>query len=42
MAVDEDRLLLATATAHPADVEQMRWPSTADFTYPLHAGLWHA
>ncbi|WP_330347827.1 DnaB-like helicase N-terminal domain-containing protein [Streptomyces sp. NBC_00582] len=39
-AVDEERLLLATATAHPADVEQMRWLSTNDFTHPLHAGLW--
>ncbi|GGZ79473.1 DnaB-like helicase N-terminal domain-containing protein [Streptomyces bluensis] len=39
-AVDEERLLLATATAHPADVEQMRWLSTDDFTHSLHAGLW--
>ncbi|PIM67302.1 replicative DNA helicase [Streptomyces sp. JV178] len=39
-AVDEERLLLATATAHPADVEQMRWLTADDFTHPLHAGLW--
>ncbi|MFF9778538.1 DnaB-like helicase N-terminal domain-containing protein [Streptomyces sp. NPDC013978] len=39
-AVDEERLLLAAATAHPDDVEQLRWLSTDDFTHPLHAGLW--
>ncbi|MER7404854.1 hypothetical protein ABT373_20775 [Streptomyces sp. NPDC000070] len=39
-AVDEERLLLATATAHPADVEQMRWLTAGDFTHPLHARLW--
>ncbi|MGC5041302.1 DnaB-like helicase N-terminal domain-containing protein [Streptomyces sp. DT190] len=39
-AVDEEWLLLATATAHPADVEQMRWLTAADFTHPLPAGLW--
>ncbi|MET9761744.1 DnaB-like helicase N-terminal domain-containing protein [Streptomyces sp. NPDC006372] len=39
-SVDEERLLLATATAHPADVEQMRWLTADDFTHPLHAGLW--
>ncbi|MFI2204600.1 DnaB-like helicase N-terminal domain-containing protein [Streptomyces sp. NPDC020192] len=39
-AADEERLLLATATAHPGDVEQMRWLSSTDFTLPLHAGLW--
>lgn len=39
-AVDEERLLLATATAHPSDVEQMRWLTPGDFTHPLHAGLW--
>ncbi|WP_327743350.1 replicative DNA helicase [Streptomyces europaeiscabiei] len=39
-AVDEERLLLATATAHPADIEQMRWLTADDFTHPLHAGLW--
>jgi replicative DNA helicase len=34
-AAVEERLLLATTTAHPADVEQMRWLSTDDFTHPL-------
>ncbi|NUK21950.1 DnaB-like helicase N-terminal domain-containing protein [Streptomyces lunaelactis] len=39
-AVDEERLLLATATAHPDGVEQMRWLIPDDFTHPMHAGLW--
>jgi replicative DNA helicase len=39
-AADEERLLLATATAYPADVERMRWLSSDDFTHALHAGLW--
>lgn len=39
-AMDEERLLLATATAHPAEVEQMRWLTTNDLALPLHAGLW--
>ncbi|MEV7064291.1 DnaB-like helicase N-terminal domain-containing protein [Streptomyces collinus] len=39
-ALDEERLLLATATAHPAEAEQMRWLTVHDFTHPLHAGLW--
>lgn len=39
-AVDEERLLLATATTRPGGIEQMRWLSTEDFTHPLHAGLW--
>ncbi|MFG3038097.1 DnaB-like helicase N-terminal domain-containing protein [Streptomyces sp. NPDC048330] len=39
-AVDEERLLLATATAHPGSVDQMRWLTPGDFTHPLHAGLW--
>ncbi|MFF1420025.1 DnaB-like helicase N-terminal domain-containing protein [Streptomyces sp. NPDC058280] len=37
---DEERLLLATATEHPSSVDQMRWLTSADFTHPLHAGLW--
>ncbi|QNE74568.1 DnaB-like helicase N-terminal domain-containing protein [Streptomyces finlayi] len=41
-AVDEERLLLATATVHPSDVEQMRWLVPGDFTQPLHAGLWQS
>ncbi|MER6031669.1 DnaB-like helicase N-terminal domain-containing protein [Streptomyces sp. NPDC001851] len=39
-AVGEERLLLATAIAHPGDVEQMKWLTAGDFTLPLHAGLW--
>ncbi|MQS05923.1 DnaB-like helicase N-terminal domain-containing protein, partial [Streptomyces alkaliphilus] len=39
-AVEEEQLLLATATAHPAEAERMRWLTPADFTLPLHAGLW--
>ncbi|MEU0651423.1 DnaB-like helicase N-terminal domain-containing protein [Streptomyces albogriseolus] len=39
-ALDEERLLLATATAYPRDIEQMRWLSSRDFTHSLHAGLW--
>ncbi|MDG5808464.1 DnaB-like helicase N-terminal domain-containing protein [Streptomyces ossamyceticus] len=38
--LDEERLLLATATAYPADVQQMRWLSAEDFTLPLHGALW--
>ncbi|WP_159468749.1 DnaB-like helicase N-terminal domain-containing protein [Streptomyces caniferus] len=39
-ALDEERLLLATATAHPNEVTAMRWLQPDDFTHPLHAGLW--
>ncbi|MEE1797416.1 DnaB-like helicase N-terminal domain-containing protein [Streptomyces sp. JV176] len=39
-ALDEERLLLATATTHPAEIEQMRWLTDRDFTDPLHGGLW--
>ncbi|MGW0137559.1 DnaB-like helicase N-terminal domain-containing protein [Streptomyces calvus] len=39
-AQDEERLLLATAIAHPAEVEQMRWLTADDLALPLHAGLW--
>jgi hypothetical protein len=39
-AIDEERLLLATATTHPSGVEQMRWLTPGDCTHPLHAGLW--
>ncbi|MEV7888430.1 DnaB-like helicase N-terminal domain-containing protein [Streptomyces sp. NPDC002817] len=38
----EERLLLATATAYPADVQQMRWLTEADFLLPLHAALWQS
>lgn len=39
-AVEEEQLLLATATAHPADIESIRWLLPDDLTLPLHAGLW--
>ncbi|MFE1199575.1 DnaB-like helicase N-terminal domain-containing protein [Streptomyces olivaceoviridis] len=39
-AAQEERLLLATATARPAEIEQMRWLTGEDFALPLHAGLW--
>lgn len=40
--LDEERLLLATATAYPAKVQQMRWLTEADFLLPLHSALWQA
>ncbi|MFE2942972.1 DnaB-like helicase N-terminal domain-containing protein [Streptomyces sp. NPDC059255] len=39
-ALDEERLLLASATAHPAEIERMRWLTDRDFSDALHAGLW--
>ncbi|MEI5100887.1 DnaB-like helicase N-terminal domain-containing protein [Streptomyces sp. PmtG] len=39
-ARDEERLLIATATAHPAEASQMRWLQPQDFTHALHAELW--
>ncbi|MGY4957904.1 DnaB-like helicase N-terminal domain-containing protein [Streptomyces nigrescens] len=39
-ALDEERLLLSTATAHSNEVKAMRWLQPGDFTHPLHAGLW--
>ncbi|MBM7166872.1 replicative DNA helicase [Streptomyces sp. G44] len=39
-AAAEEQLLLATATAHPAGIESVRWLLPEDFTQPLHAGLW--
>ncbi|WP_435608620.1 DnaB-like helicase N-terminal domain-containing protein [Streptomyces sp. C10-9-1] len=39
-AAEEEQLLLATATAYPADVASVRWLLPEDFTQPLHAGLW--
>ena len=38
--VQEEQLLLATATAHPADIESVPWLLPDDLTLPLHAGLW--
>ncbi|MEV7196874.1 DnaB-like helicase N-terminal domain-containing protein [Streptomyces sp. NPDC093510] len=39
-ALDEERLLIATATAYPAETSQMRWLIPEDFALPLHAALW--
>ncbi|MFJ8954928.1 DnaB-like helicase N-terminal domain-containing protein [Streptomyces sp. NPDC102381] len=39
-ALEEEQLLLATATAHPADVGHVQWLLPEDLTFPLHAGLW--
>ncbi|AWN29974.1 DnaB-like helicase N-terminal domain-containing protein [Streptomyces sp. NEAU-S7GS2] len=39
-ALDEEQLLLATATAHPAELKDMRWLMPEDFTLPLYAALW--
>ncbi|MEU1073520.1 MULTISPECIES: DnaB-like helicase N-terminal domain-containing protein [unclassified Streptomyces] len=39
-ALDEERLLIATATAHPAQASQMRWLVPEDFALPVHATLW--
>ncbi|WP_234025180.1 MULTISPECIES: DnaB-like helicase N-terminal domain-containing protein [unclassified Streptomyces] len=39
-ALDEERVLLATATAHPAELKNMRWLQPDDFTLTLHATLW--
>ncbi|MEU3161189.1 DnaB-like helicase N-terminal domain-containing protein [Streptomyces griseoincarnatus] len=39
-AVKEEQLLLATATAYPADIDAVRWLLPDDLALPLHAGLW--
>lgn len=39
-AVEEERLLLASATTRPGDIGRMRWLHSEDFSDPLHAGLW--
>ncbi|MGW2858216.1 DnaB-like helicase N-terminal domain-containing protein [Streptomyces sp. NPDC001205] len=39
-ALDEERLLIATATAYPDQTRQMRWLVPEDFAVPLHAALW--
>ncbi|MFC9431427.1 DnaB-like helicase N-terminal domain-containing protein [Streptomyces sp. NPDC056987] len=39
-AIDEERLLLATTTLHPSEIERMQWLTGNDFIHPLHAGLW--
>ncbi|MER7925692.1 DnaB-like helicase N-terminal domain-containing protein [Streptomyces sp. NPDC096057] len=40
--LDEEQLLLASATASPKDVQQMRWLTADDFVLPLHAGIWQS
>ncbi|MFD4476404.1 DnaB-like helicase N-terminal domain-containing protein [Streptomyces sp. NPDC058471] len=39
-ALDEERLLIATATAYPSETSQMRWLVPEDFALPLNATLW--
>ncbi|MFI8489496.1 DnaB-like helicase N-terminal domain-containing protein [Streptomyces rubrogriseus] len=39
-AVEEEQLLLATATARPDDIDAVRWLVPYDLTLPLHTGLW--
>ncbi|MFD7957131.1 DnaB-like helicase N-terminal domain-containing protein [Streptomyces ardesiacus] len=39
-AVEEEQLLLATATARPDDIDAVRWLVPDDLAVPLHAGLW--
>ncbi|MEU8781741.1 DnaB-like helicase N-terminal domain-containing protein [Streptomyces sp. NPDC048637] len=39
-ALDEERLLLATATAHPDGLHLMRWLQPEDFALPLHGQLY--
>ncbi|MBU6532446.1 DnaB-like helicase N-terminal domain-containing protein, partial [Streptomyces mayonensis] len=39
-AIEEEQLLLATATARPDDIDAVRWLLPDDLTLPLHAGLW--
>ncbi|MEU9305223.1 DnaB-like helicase N-terminal domain-containing protein [Streptomyces sp. NPDC048269] len=36
----EERLMLSTATAHPAALPSMRWLRPEDFTLPLHGALY--
>ncbi|MFJ7779296.1 DnaB-like helicase N-terminal domain-containing protein [Streptomyces yangpuensis] len=39
VAGDEERMLLAAATAHPEDLPRMRWLHESDLTTPMHAAL---
>ncbi|MFG2964904.1 MULTISPECIES: DnaB-like helicase N-terminal domain-containing protein [unclassified Streptomyces] len=39
-AIEEERLLLATATAYPAGIDAVPWLLPGDLVVPLHAGLW--
>ncbi|MGW6986853.1 DnaB-like helicase N-terminal domain-containing protein [Streptomyces sp. NPDC054946] len=38
-AADEERMLLAAATAHPEHLPRMRWLHESDLTTPMHASL---
>ncbi|MEV6007368.1 DnaB-like helicase N-terminal domain-containing protein [Streptomyces sp. NPDC051976] len=38
--VEEEQILLATATAYPCDIDSVRWLLPDDLALPLHAGLW--
>ncbi|MFD8590812.1 DnaB-like helicase N-terminal domain-containing protein [Streptomyces sp. NPDC059637] len=39
-SMEEERMLLAGATACPSEVAELRWLMPADFVHPLHATLW--
>ncbi|MFI1185779.1 DnaB-like helicase N-terminal domain-containing protein [Streptomyces californicus] len=39
-AVDDEKLLLASATSSPRAVQTMRWLTPSDFTVPLYGSLW--
>ncbi|MFJ3821389.1 DnaB-like helicase N-terminal domain-containing protein [Streptomyces nodosus] len=39
-AIEEERLLLATATACPAGIDAVPWLLPGDLVVPLHAGVW--
>nr|WP_275405776.1 DnaB-like helicase N-terminal domain-containing protein [Streptomyces anulatus] len=39
-SVDDEQLLLATATGSPQTVQTMQWLMPADFTVPLYGTLW--
>ncbi|MET9294388.1 DnaB-like helicase N-terminal domain-containing protein [Streptomyces sp. NPDC003077] len=38
--LEEERYLLASATAHPTELTQTRWLQPEDFALPLHGTLW--
>ncbi|MFE6457808.1 DnaB-like helicase N-terminal domain-containing protein [Streptomyces cinereoruber] len=40
VAVEEERLLLASALARPDAAQAMRWLVAEDFVDPVHGGLW--
>ncbi|MFD9715775.1 DnaB-like helicase N-terminal domain-containing protein [Streptomyces sp. NPDC059076] len=39
--LDEERMLLATATAHPREMTRMLWLLPVDFALPVHTALFH-